>query len=456
MKIETPHIRQHHNKFQVRIPIPKSLRHMFNGHHALIKALESSDIHVAAQSAPKIIAGFRKEIEEAKVAALDAKATRLFQCREAYLRDRRLRTPDAVRRIDETVEDGYVPQITGTAPIYVPFIKYLEPDPQHPDQPNFLKHARQTKNGREGKEYAENSMRSFVHYVMMFHRDVLLPLHLGLGDLDRIDSSEIVQKCWIDNVGEKLTRQTVKCHLSALRRYWAWMLKRGFVKNRNPFARDSLELSGQPSVVVAQYAAADVVRIIVELYNRRQINVAHASTIAAFTGMRRTSIERLTCNQIRTSVDGIQYIHVPLEDGKTRERDVPINPALQPLIDYLVKHAKNGRLFDGDSGDRWRRRVYDVIRDLGIIVPPESAKDAVLSPFHSFRHSFGVALDRANVEEKMISHLMGHAIRGITTAVGPGMYGAPKPIMPSFRAIKKLSYPGIPLHTTLVERFVHR
>jgi hypothetical protein len=162
--------------------------------------------------------------------------------------------------------------------------------------------------------------------------------------------------------------------------------------------------------------------------------------------MREESLAHMLVTHIRTQ-DGIRFIYVPLTQSKTEagRRGIPINPVIEPLIDHLIKHAKHGRMFHyaGSQGSRWRSALNSILDKLGIERVDEE-EGTKLSPYHSLRHNFNVALGQmSNVKQWVQEWLMGHRITSITHGEGPGQYGGAPPMQMRYDAIKQLSYPGL-------------
>jgi integrase len=156
-----------------------------------------------------------------------------------------------------------------------------------------------------------------------------------------------------------------------------------------------------------------------------------AALIALFTGATREEICQLRKQDIRREA-GVWVVDITPEAAlsgalkrRARTRIIPLHPELERL--GLLKYRAaldTERFFPGlpmpknDDDDkiggalgkafgRWRDK-------LGI-----GREDAQLD-FHSFRHCFGKAIEDAGITTEDRARLMGHAIKGISSAVYSG------------------------------------
>lgn len=130
--------------------------------------------------------------------------------------------------------------------------------------------------------------------------------------------------------------------------------------------------------------------------------------IAAFAGLRINEIGDIKKSDVVT-IDKIRSIKITKSKTAAGIRTVPIHRSLLGLIDDLCK---------GKGDDEY---LFDIPRDVkrptGAIVARFSKLKTSLGfgadiTFHSARHSVDTALLRAGVEPKLVSQIMGHAIKG--------------------------------------------
>lgn len=168
--------------------------------------------------------------------------------------------------------------------------------------------------------------------------------------------------------------------------------------------------------------------------------------VGLFTGMRLAEIIQLPVANVREA-EGVSYLDMTGLKLKTEtsERHVPVHPELIRLgfLGYVREQGKIGpeaRVFEGfkigtdkDPGGPAGKRVNRYLR--------EAVSDDRNLVFHSFRHTFNAALDRAGLQDSRRRKLMGHAGEGTTdTDYGSlleGVYLADD--------MEKVIYPGLDL-----------
>lgn len=143
-----------------------------------------------------------------------------------------------------------------------------------------------------------------------------------------------------------------------------------------------------------------------------------APLIALFAGLRCGEILQLTTDHFRVSPAGNDFI-VLTTDMKLKtenaEREIPVHPVLKAigLIEWVERRRERGQhaLFPevpshsayGDQSSRFSKWFESDLRHFGL-----GERRAKLT-FHSFRHTFKRALDRADVREDKKEELCGWA-----------------------------------------------
>lgn len=152
--------------------------------------------------------------------------------------------------------------------------------------------------------------------------------------------------------------------------------------------------------------------------------------IALYTGMRLNEICSL---QVEDCTDGIFSVR----EGKTEAalREIPIHSALETLVNNLVDNRVSGPLITGlVPGGLDKRPGVNLSKVFGrtkksLGFPPELV-------FHSLRHTFITALERADVSVILIERLVGHKINNLAF----GTYSKGQTIGVLREAIEKVSF----------------
>jgi integrase len=162
--------------------------------------------------------------------------------------------------------------------------------------------------------------------------------------------------------------------------------------------------------------------------------VPWAAAIALFSGAALEEVAQLRPKDIRQEAGNVWVISIDPKAAlngalkrKNRERLIPLHPELERLgllryRDALPRGAE--RLFPGlpveksknKFGPELGRAFNDWRRELGIV--PEDRK----LDFHSFRHTFGKAIEDVGIPQTDRHRLLGHKVPGISSSV----YSAPE------------------------------
>ena len=140
----------------------------------------------------------------------------------------------------------------------------------------------------------------------------------------------------------------------------------------------------------------------------RDTEIKHFLFIASYTGMRINEIGDLKVSSIKI-VDGVKVIDIEKSKTKAGVRKIPVSRWLEDLLTELCKNKnQDDYLFDIPR---------DVKRPTGAVVNRFSKMKSSLNfgddiTFHSTRHAVDTMLLRAGVDSKIVSQLMGHAIKG--------------------------------------------
>lgn len=206
-------------------------------------------------------------------------------------------------------------------------------------------------------------------------------------------------------ISEGLAPKTVNSHLSHLSGYWKWLVKRG-IGEENPWAGQ--QISGDVIVERHAWSIPEVIELIQKAPDEL---LSDAIAIAALSGLRAGEVAALTVGDCK---DGFFKIR----KGKTEaaKRNVPIHSQLKAIV---VRRSKGKAATEfllneigGDSDSLSKR--FGRYRDkmIGKTEGRQSNKT-----FHSLRHHFNHIRLNANVQERIMQELMGHALEGVNLGV---------------------------------------
>ena len=216
-------------------------------------------------------------------------------------------------------------------------------------------------------------------------------------------------------VGDKLLKKghapkTVKDTLSNLSAFWRWLEGRGLVEF-NVWQGMSSTVRGSTRGVKPErrpWTNSEIVTLLQGLPTTDPLWTLAA--IAVYTGMRREEICRLRVAACSTE-------KLVITEGKTMAalREVPVHPALRPLIARLLKHSTDEYLIPGLlSGGDDDKRGHNVGKRFSPTLRTTLGLPAKGIVFHAFRHSFTQRCEEAGVPESTAKLLDGHARASIT------------------------------------------
>ena len=216
-------------------------------------------------------------------------------------------------------------------------------------------------------------------------------------------------------VAKKVHPKTANKKLSALRRYWAWLIQSGLIETGNPWAGKSLpkpkahQRSNED--VATKEEGLDDATILRLLANSPNITMSDIMTIAALSGMRLDEIGQL---QVRDCDDGL--FNIRRSKTAAGVRVVPIHSGLVKIVERRTEgKPSDAYLFEEFSNTGWDgNRTMAVSkaftyyrRRLGIDKRPNNRRRSLVN-FHSFRRWFATKAEDADIRENVVAKVMGH------------------------------------------------
>lgn len=220
---------------------------------------------------------------------------------------------------------------------------------------------------------------------------------------------------------ERATMKTVKRHLTAMNRYWAWLRHQGHLPDgESPFSGHAFPGTKSSRRNRDDWSAEALDR----LFRSGDFRTAPGDSalhwlplIALHSGMRLEEICRLRPAHDVMSENGVPcfVIQPHPEDGwdpKTEagERKVPIHSWLisHGLLDLLEKRCRAGEthLFPEMRPNRDGKLSAEFSRNFSRIKTGLGLGPKVV--FHSFRHTFRTVLESSDFQERHIDAVMGH------------------------------------------------
>lgn len=436
----TSHLKRKRQGWYARLVVPPQLRAAV-GKRELLRTLNTRDIAEANRRKHAILAEMQRELSSAAVQMELSKDSPAYilgvaKAQRQAKKDDPNYEPSNDPAMDVAVE-GYLDRLRakfGTDP--------ETGDPMAPDE--YTEAVQQAYSGADllsdhvhtyleevgvgvRKQTVLDKRRALKEFSDWLKRDVE-PRAITKQVAGRYVSEVLAKKGWSPK-----TIKTTLSHFSAL---WTWLDGRGAVEG-NPWLKMSgtLTVSKRGKEAPRRGWSDDELSKLLRAIPKAD-PLFSITAIAAYTGMRREEVCQLKVSDV---VNGA----LKVREGKSAAaiRDVPLHPALHPLVDSLATSTKDGYLIpglltggaDGKRGHMEGKRFGYLIRKLGFSDP---ALD-----FHALRYSFTDRCRQAGVPESTADLLTGHERPGkLSYGSGAAGYSQSLPLDILAREVSKVTY----------------
>lgn len=226
------------------------------------------------------------------------------------------------------------------------------------------------------------------------------------------DVSSRELKAWFRDLTsvEGLAVKTQQRYLSTARGYWEWLSDEEILSSGvNPFLGLTLakakasETKANSKTSRKPFSQGDLRRLL-EAAIEKDREVAQLIWLGMWTGAR---IEELCSLQLAEVFDE----HIAIKDAKTQagEREIPIHPALQPLVQSLRSRSHDGYLLSGLSPNKYGDRSNAVGKRFGRL--KQSLGYGPEYVFHSIRKSAITEMENLGVPENVAARIHGHKLQ---------------------------------------------
>lgn len=217
---------------------------------------------------------------------------------------------------------------------------------------------------------------------------------------------------WLESLG--LSSKTQIQYLLAASTFWKWAMKndaqwkKDYAGIANPFVDHEMPtLRGKAKVDSKRlpFSAEDVVRVYTQARSEGLDVLADLIQIAAQTGLRIEEACQLRTESVIT-VEGIPCFDIA--DSKTAAgiRQVPIHPALLPVVERLSQNTTDGFLIASSSGNKYGIRSDSLSKAFGRLKTRMGFSGRHV--FHSLRKSAITRMLRADVPGPTVADIVGH------------------------------------------------
>jgi integrase len=233
---------------------------------------------------------------------------------------------------------------------------------------------------------------------------------------------------------------TLEQHLMSGTAFWKWavrydpVFREEYEGKANPFKGHDIpqgggrETSGEQRETYTIEQLENLHRGAIEVGND---TLADLILLGAYTGSRIDQLCNLKVERI-IEQDGITSFDFRKGKNKQAARIVPVHPAIQELVQRLVRNSNDGFMVPTTADNKYNSRSTALSKAFGNLKKKQGF--GPLHVFHSMRNTVITNLVRANVPDFIIKEIVGH----ITGSVTHDVYSHGASAQQKFDAICKL------------------
>jgi hypothetical protein len=278
------------------------------------------------------------------------------------------------------------------------------------------------------------SLRLAQKSIDQHHRDVV-KMADHFVSLEAIKPQAV--KAWTDKlILEGMTSGSLVRIVGGCRSLWRYLQEATILPmdTPDPFV-GSFRLATKTATKVTVDRKAFTADELVKVYDKALTNddepLARLIALGAFTGAR---IEEICSLKVENCQGGLFHITDSKTDAGIRE--VPIHPALVPLVAKMTKESTDGYLVPSKAGGQYGVRSDPYSKRFGRLKGSMGFGPGHV--FHSIRKTVATLLEQADVKEGIAADILGHEKKTLSY----GLYSSGSSMAQKLEAISKVTYPG--------------
>jgi len=245
---------------------------------------------------------------------------------------------------------------------------------------------------------------------------------------------------WLESLD--LSSKTKAQYLLAGNTFWKWAMKNDarwkvdFAGVENPFREQELpQVRGKAKADAARkaFTIEEIERLFHQAKMEGHERLCDLIQLGSYTGARIEEICQWKTDSI-VLIEGVRCFAIA--DAKTAAgvREIPVHPALLPIVERLYSETKDGYLLPSSGGNKYGIRSDSLSKSFGRLKTSMGFGPKLV--FHSVRSMVVTQLQRANVPGVLIAELAGHETGTVTFDV----YHQGASPQQKLEALQKLSY----------------
>jgi len=402
------------NIYYAVLTVPKEVRHIV-GKLRFVRSTKTGDKTEANRRAAILVAEWKSEIKKAQGKLSDPKDNFWESLRKDYMTaddDTQMVIQEiaeqAASKIKDPEEASTLYKVaTGQVTLLAPLVE---------DWKGSLRVAQKTIDQQH-----RDMMRMADHFVSL---EALKPQRV---------------KAWTDSLLKDGTTSASFARIGGgCRSFWAYLQQSGTVPmiEPNPFVGAftlalKMAVKNKTGRAGSSYSPDDLNKIYLAAQAKGDQPLTDLIALGAYTGARIEEIGRLTKDACQGGVFTI---------GKSKTeagvRQIPIHPAVVPLVDRLIKASTDGYLVPSTTNNQYGERASALGKKYGHL--KTSLGFGLNLVFHSTRNTLITLMERAGVPEVVATDVVGHD-KGTMTY---GLYSSGSSMAQKLEAISKVTYRG--------------
>lgn len=413
------YLQKRRRRWYAVLEIPKSIRHRFDGQRRFFQSLETESLSEAEQRVLPVVARWKAEIEAARTGSKKPVEDLMVLAME-YRRGRE-DDDEGGREVRDDLIDDKARDLEWSDPDAADVFYRVAKGEAVPLDRFVQEWLLGLRNEPKTKDMKRTDVMRFVERFKFSHK-----------------VEKLAVQRWTHTLQEEgYASATISRIVSACRGYWKYLNRAGHVHcEADPFEdavqKDSTRSKSVHSNYRQPFGSHDLARLLHEAEEQSDGQMRDLIWLAMWTGCR---IEEMCSFKL----EQVQVDRLSVQDAKSvaGNREVPIHPRLEGMLNRLRRDSTDGYLLSGLTTNKYGDRSNAIGKRFGRLKKSLGYDSRYV--FHSIRKSVATDFENQGVPENVAADILGHEKKTMTY----GTYSGGSSFEVKRDALAKLSYPGL-------------